>query len=223
MGWKNMSIVVVLSIFHFHLTAIFSMDHPQSHIVLMGQGYSFEPISDGDWLDDLIIDSFENCAKKCNLDSSCRTFDYDSGSNHCHLYQVEPSENQIIQGSSNTQLGYIRLTSDLYLSLNKTCQFCENDRYLICFQGYCRCPWNTFWTGSICQKQFYAAERCFGTDQCRDNPYQLTCNSVQICSAKTEGLFSFFDTLKNNQMSNQFVSSRFSSTNLFTKSNSNCS
>lgn len=176
----------ILSALAMHFSVLLCMDHPQSDISLTG-GFTFQPkVDPGEWLDNSITDTVYDCARQCNLQFACRTFVYNAMPYECHLYQVEPDPNQIVPSSSSI-LGYVRLTADLYQSHNKSCKFCENDRYLICDPGYCRCPWNAFWNGLICQKQKYAMELCSANDQCRDNPFGLTCNQANIYIPSTQG------------------------------------
>ena len=162
---------------------------PQSDISLSEAGYYFQPQNGGDWLGTSYLSSVGVCASQCNLDFNCRTFDYNVEPNLCRLFQVEPSPDQIRSDSSLvSQLGVVQLYPELYLAFNQSCEACANDRYLICDQGRCRCPWEAFWNGQICEKQRYAGVTCTRSDQCRDNPYNLTCNTVRICSSAGERL-----------------------------------
>ena len=160
---------------------------PQTDFYLSEEGFYFNPDEGGDWLDHLDTDSVGDCAYHCNMNPSCRTFEYYDDINHCELFQVEPSPQQIgFDPSKLTYLGYVQLHPQLFLAFNKSCDACVNRRYLICYQGLCRCTWQTFWNGKICEKQRYAGKTCNGIDQCRNNPLGLTCNSLPICSATGE-------------------------------------
>ena len=160
---------------------------PQSDLYLGELGSYFSPDEDGDWLDHLDTDSVGDCAVHCNMNPTCRTFEYYDDINHCELFQVEPSPQQIgFDPSKLTYFGYVQLHPQLFSAFNQPCDACINGRYLICDQGLCRCPWQAFWNGAICEKQRYSGKNCNDTDQCRNYPYNLVCTAVPICSANGE-------------------------------------
>jgi hypothetical protein len=174
--------------FLFIYSAISQIDLPQSHIFISDFGYYFKPIQIGEWLNDMFVSSLEECIHQCNQDPLCRTFDYNVQPNWCRLFEVEPSPEQIIHDLSLiSQLGYVQLFSDLYSAFNQTCERCIYERYLICIDDSCQCPWNTFWNGLICQKQKYAGSFCISNNECWTNIYNLTCNLGNICTSA--GLF----------------------------------
>ena len=114
------------------------MDHPQSHLILIGKGYHFVPLTDVDWLDDILTDSFEDCAYQCHRNSLCRTVIYNEIPYRWYLFQVEPSIDQIQSQFSSSEVGFIELHLEFYVTFNQTCNHCVNDRYLFCRQGYCQ-------------------------------------------------------------------------------------
>ncbi len=164
------------------------IDLPQSYILMSDLGYYFKPIQTVEWRNDMLISSLTECIHQCNQDFLCRTFDYNVQPNWCRLFQVEPSPGQIIYDSSLiSQVGYVQLFSDLYLTFNQTCDYCIRERYLICVDDSCQCPWNTFWDGSICQKQKYAGSFCTSNNECWSYVYNLTCALANLCTSA--GLF----------------------------------
>jgi len=152
-------------------------------------GYYFASTQGTDWLNDMFVSSLTECIYQCNQDLNCCTFDYNFQPNECRLFQVEPSPGQIMHDSSAvSQVGYVQLFPDLYSAFNQSCDSCLMARYLICVGNTCQCPWNTFWDGSMCQKQKYAAEFCtINSNECWNNFYNLTCASAPVCTSA--GLF----------------------------------
>ena len=176
-------LIVTLTFTFFSLT-FSQMSFPQSHVRIgMLGSYFHSPVS-GDWYNNLYTDSFGECAQWCNTDPLCRSFDYNFDPRHCRFFQVEPTEDQIgYNPSFSSQLGYVEHLPEFYGSFSQSCDKCTNNRYLVCISGTCQCTWNTFWNGTACQKQKYAAQVCAGNQQCRDNPYGLTCNLADVCSS----------------------------------------
>ncbi len=164
------------------------IDLPQSYIPMSDTGYYFSPTQDTDWLDVILVNSLTECVHQCNQNSLCRTFDYDTQPNTCRLFQVEPSPGQIMYNPSFvSHVGYVQLFPDFYSAINQPCDSSVMTHYLICVGNIFQCPWNTFWDGSTCQKQKYAAEVCTNSNECWNNYYNLTCASAPICTST--GLF----------------------------------
>ena len=181
-----MSILLMLLMLLYRI--ICQIDLPQSHIVMNDIGSYFLPNQDVEWLDDMLVPSFEECFHQCNQNVDCRTFDYNLTPNECRLFLVEPSPGQIVYNSSLiSQAGYVELAWGDYSGYNQTCDQCEQKRYLICDQNMCRCPWNTFWDGSICRKQKYNGDLCNVDDECNSYNYNLRCVLSNVCTST--GLF----------------------------------
>lgn len=154
----------------------------QTDFTLTDESCYFQPAQGADWLDDFLIDTFEQCAFSCHSNKFCRTFDYNVTPKRCRLFQVDPSGNQILCSQfSHARAGIVYLNPKFYNAYNKTCDFCQDDRYLFCINGLCRCSFNAYWDGTICQKQKYAGESCSQDNECRTYPYNLTCNTKSLC------------------------------------------
>jgi hypothetical protein len=168
-------------------SSVSQIDLPQSHIVLSDIGYYFVPEQTVEWRNDMYVSSLQECILQCNQDPLCCTLDYNTESNWCRLFEVEPSPGQITYDSSYlSQAGYVDLFPDLYLAFNQTCDQCAQERYLFCIEDSCQCSWNSFWDGSICRKQKYAGSLCANNRECRTADYNLTCVLGNVCTS--EGL-----------------------------------
>jgi hypothetical protein len=173
-------IVVVTVILLANSGRVHARNFPQSHVKLTESGFAVSPQHDADWAGNFACATIEECAFGCNDEPLCRMFDFNVEPGHCRLFQV----NLLItrERLSTGRVGVLGLTSVVYRAFNLTCDMCRDDRYLFCEQDRCRCVWNTFWNGKICLPQRYAGETCDNDGQCRQNPFGLTCNALDVCS-----------------------------------------
>ena len=184
---KTMNSFLLIEVFLFVVVNLQEVPLPQSDIFLGELGSYFSADEGGDWWGELDTDSLSDCAYHCNVDSACRAFNYIDDINHCQLFQVEPSPHQIgYDPLVPSYLGYVQLHPELFSAFNQPCDACVNDRYLICDGGTCQCTWQAFWNGEICEKQRYGGKTCNDSNQCRYDPFNMTCNAVPICSATGE-------------------------------------
>jgi hypothetical protein len=119
------------------------------------------------------------CSMECNKRVDCRTFDFDSNSGQCRLWDGDTTTGSIVSSPSKPQsvVGSIQLSSSIYANIyNQSCTACAQSRYLVCNvnTNTCQCPTKTFWNGSICSVQLLANQTCSRVDACRSD-FNLTC------------------------------------------------
>ena len=163
------------------------MEYPHSYMAIGTLGSYFQSPIYGDLYNYIYAGSLLKCVQWCNSHVMCRSFEYNREPGYCRSFRVEPTDDQFGYHSSYlSQLGYVKQLPGFYASYNQSCDKCTRNRYLICSLGTCQCALNTFWNGTACEKQKYAAQLCTGNNQCRDNPYGLTCNVANVCSPTGE-------------------------------------
>ena len=150
----------------------------QSRMIFSSMGKEFQPQNNIQLLSTKTIPTKIRCAAACNQLLSCRTFDYDSVSQRCRLFEGDSTTGSIIASSSSTSLvGSILISSTLYSSThNQPCQTCQENRYETCVTNTsaCQCPSHSYWDGSICALQLFGNDQCNFTDSCRWD-LNLTC------------------------------------------------
>ena len=157
-----------------------------SHIPLTAKGTTFMPKNSMECpLDEILLSSSTSCAKYCFNNRFCRTFIYDEMTMNCQLYLSDLSAGNMIPTIATSQIGFIPYESNFFNGYNKTCNYCQTNRYLACQNSTCQCPFPyTFWNGSICENKFYFGQTCNSTTQCRQD-LNLSCifNSCQLNTA----------------------------------------
>ena len=145
---------------------------------ISSNGLEFQPRSSIQLLSTKTLSTFTRCAAACDQLVSCRTFDYDSTSKQCRLFEGDSSTGSIISSSSSTSfVGSIRIAADLYSPIhNLSCQFCEQNRYEVCSMNTstCQCPEHAYWNGYICALQLFTNDTCENAIECRSD-LNLTC------------------------------------------------
>ena len=122
---------------------------------------------------------FLYCYAECNKRTDCRTFDFDSSSRQCRLWDADLTTGSIVSSPLKPQssVGTIRLSPHFYVNVyNQSCDKCTHSRYLTCDMNTntCQCPPKTFWDGSICLAQLLRNQTCSKVDACRSD-FNLTC------------------------------------------------
>jgi hypothetical protein len=125
-----------------------------------------------------------NCAMSCYLNIQCRTFDFNSNSQECRLFEGSVDTGTLLSTSSPTVVGWINIDSSVYNLYNASSDECLNNQFLYSdtLSGLCECPINTFWNGSMCLNQRYAGEACENNNWCRTGLF-LNCIS-SVCIGK---------------------------------------
>ncbi len=123
----------------------------------------------------------------CNQNVQCRTFDYDSYSLMCRLFEGAVETGQVIpSGSLTSRVGSVRLQPSFFAAFGQPCAQCTNTRYLVCpskRNNTCQCPQNTFWNGVQCENQVYEDSNCSNNQWCRTD-LELTCSNLHFCTGK---------------------------------------
>jgi hypothetical protein len=125
----------------------------------------------------------------CNQNVQCRTFDYDSYSLVCRLFEGAVNTGNIISsGSLTSYVGSVQLPPNLFAAFGQQCVQCLNSRYLVCSSNSnntCQCPENTIWNGVICQNQGYEDTYCSNNQWCRED-VGMNCSNLHFCTGNME-------------------------------------
>ncbi|CAF1124663.1 unnamed protein product [Adineta steineri] len=118
------------------------------------------------------------CSATCNEQPACHTFDYDSASGRCRLFEADQTVGSIIASTSLTSVvgNVLILQSQFDHTYNQSCEACQEDRYQYCSinGSTCQCRPHTFWNGSVCLLQLFENDTCSQIDACRTD-FNLTC------------------------------------------------
>ncbi|CAF2112172.1 unnamed protein product [Rotaria magnacalcarata] len=142
------------------------------------QGHEFQPQYGVQLIFNETAESLLLCSVVCNQNPSCLTFDYDSSSHHCRLFEADLTNGAIIAVASQTSIvGSVILSASLYASMyNQSCSACRENRYQTCSSttNTCQCPGNSYWNGSMCPLQLFENAVCGQIDACRSD-LNLSC------------------------------------------------
>lgn len=120
----------------------------------------------------------------CNLNIQCRTFDYDSYSAACRLFEGSLNTGSLISSAPTSRIGSVVLFSQFYTNFGQPCPECIQNRYLACSNTTCQCPPNFFWNGVACENQRYAGLPCNDYNWCRADQLELVCSVANTCASK---------------------------------------
>ena len=157
----------------------------QSSISLTPLGTAFLPGESIELVDVFYsVRSLIRCTMQCNQNRRCRTFDYDSSSRVCRLFEGQFSTGTALYNAtfSSSRIGAISISTNtqIYSTYNQTCDQCIMDanRYLECMNGFCQCPLNNFWNVQACLNQVYNGSHCnHSFPSCRQD-FNLTCSNI---------------------------------------------
>jgi hypothetical protein len=143
------------------------------------------------------------CYLQCNQRIDCRTFDFDSSSQQCRLWDGDLTTGSIVASPSKPQsvVGTIQLSSSNYVNINnQSCNACAQSRYETCDTNSttCQCPSNTFWNGSMCLAQLFQNQTCSQADACRSDlnlTCQPSCDFTYRCSARKSFEFDVYSRM----------------------------
>ncbi|CAF1501664.1 unnamed protein product [Rotaria sordida] len=142
------------------------------------QGHEFQPQYGVQLIFNNTAQSLLLCAATCSQNPPCRTFDYDSSSRRCRLFEADLTNGAIIATASQTSIvGSMILSASLYASIyNQSCSACQENRYQTCSSttNTCQCPGNSYWNGSMCPLQLFENAACSQVDACRSD-LNLSC------------------------------------------------
>ena len=136
------------------------------------------------------VHSTMSCAIICYSDSLCRTFDFDSNSKQCRLFEGSFDTGSLLPNFSSAVIGWIDINTSIFDLYNATSDRCAHSRFLdgSTLSGRCECPIHTFWNGSMCLNQRYNGSSCVQTSWCRTELW-LNCIS-SVCVGKTYAFLS---------------------------------
>jgi hypothetical protein len=158
----------------------------QSFIDFSSSGFEFYPKDmEALFLQEINADSILICAKTCHSMALCRTFDFDSVSHRCRIFQGDLATTGSIIPSSlpDSIVGSVALDPAPYSSYDQPCSFCQGSRYLQCINSTCQCQPNTYFDGSVCRSQQLLGGVCINETDCRiDRNY--TCLPRLQCGRK---------------------------------------
>ena len=120
----------------------------------------------------------------CNLNVQCRTFDYDSSSLICRLFEGALNTGYIMPVPPTSRVGSLEYFPIFFSAYHQSCSQCSENRYLTCSNNTCECPLHSFWNGSECENQRYENASCLNDEWCRNDPFGLICSMSQICISK---------------------------------------
>jgi hypothetical protein len=120
----------------------------------------------------------------CNLNVQCRTFDYDSSSLVCRLFEGAFETGCSVPVSPTSRIGFLKYTPTLFTAFQQSCSQCINSRYLTCSNSTCQCPLHSFWNGNQCENQRYENASCSNNEWCRNDLFGLICVS-SVCISKS--------------------------------------
>ncbi|CAF1246958.1 unnamed protein product [Adineta steineri] len=139
------------------------------------------------------------CSATCNEQPACHTFDYDSASGRCRLFEADQTVGSIIASTSLTSVvGNVLISQSQFdHTYNQSCEACQEDRYQYCSinGSTCQCRSHTFWNGSVCLLQLFENDTCSQADACRTD-FNLICaienGQFSVC---TSGFTSLTSTM----------------------------
>ena len=151
-----------------------------SYIILSSFGMEFQPRMSIQLLSMTTCQSTTQCAVACNQFQPCRTFNYDSSSKQCRLFEGDLTTGFTVLSSVATSIvGTVLVSASLYTSAHThPCFMWEESRYEICSLTTSRyqCPAHSFWNGLICALQLFENDTCTQIDACRSD-LNLTCSA----------------------------------------------
>ncbi|CAF3171388.1 unnamed protein product [Rotaria socialis] len=126
----------------------------QSYIWLSDWGTKFQPSVQSSLLSQSNAPSLLRCSSSCNLNRQCRTFDYDSSSLLCRLFDGTLNTSNITSSVQTQRIGSVTIPTSFFNNYGQPCSKCVEDRYLTCSGfGTCECPIGSCWNGAQCDKR----------------------------------------------------------------------
>lgn len=125
------------------------------------------------------------CTMLCYENIQCRTFDFNSNSQQCRLFEGSVDTGTILSTSVlSSVVGWINMDSSMFDLYNASNDQCTDNRFLYSdtSSGFCSCPIHTFYNGSMCLNQRYVGEVCENNNWCRTDLF-INC-ILSICVGK---------------------------------------
>jgi hypothetical protein len=152
----------------------------QSYMTLSPFGMEFQLWKGVQQLSRTTASTNLRCAALCNQLITCRTFDYDTVSRQCRLFEADMTTGSIIVSSSpSSVVGNVVVDASTFANTHdQSCSLCQQSRYEICSvnTSSCQCPPHTYWNGLVCALQLLNNQSCSQGDACRSD-LNLTCSA----------------------------------------------
>lgn len=166
--------------------------HPQilsASFTLSSDGTEFIPVDSSLLLKTIDQPNISRtgCASACNkLIPFCLTFDFDSLSHRCRLFQGDLTTGQISLSTlpSHSVVGTFNMDVQIFTNYGQACSQCAENRFLTCINSTCRCPSQTYFNGAVCQPQQFAGAPCISSSVCRTD-LNYTCTQALQCQRKS--------------------------------------
>ncbi|CAF0847490.1 unnamed protein product [Adineta ricciae] len=123
------------------------------------------------------------CASQCSAHPQCRTFNFDTATQICQLFQGDTiATGSTVSAVQTSMFGSVRLMETFFTAYNRSCDQCADNRFLRCVNDTCQCQQNTYWNGSFCLPQLpLPCMECEpNRSMCRED-LNLTCQSYSKC------------------------------------------
>ena len=158
----------------------------QLFVELSNMGFQFSPNDEeAVRLLERNANTIAQCAQICHWHALCRTFNFDSQSKRCRLYEndIDETDSVVLTTSVQTVVGSIQMREEDFSNRGLACSACENSRYLVCIGSTCQCQPHTFFNGSVCRSQKTTGGSCTNDLHCRHD-LNLTCLSNMQCGCE---------------------------------------
>ncbi|CAM4775294.1 unnamed protein product [Rotaria magnacalcarata] len=134
---------------------LFTKATPLNVLLMLGEwGTKFQPTDPSSLLSQSNAKSLLRCSASCNLNRQCRTFDYDSSSLLCRLFNDDLSTSNLVSSVQTQRIGSVTVPTRAFNNYGQPCSKCVADRYLTCSSfGTCECPLGSCWNGAQCDKR----------------------------------------------------------------------
>ncbi|UJR34583.1 hypothetical protein I4U23_027359 [Adineta vaga] len=150
-----MSMIYQLNLFLSIFNLIYSQTIYTALIIISNPGTKFVPVNlSAQLISTTFMSSFMQCFIQCTNNVQCRIFDYEVDiPKQCRLFEGDTNTlgSIVLSSSSNSKVGTIQFSSDLFLEYNSLCSStCHHSRYLQCSTSLlCECMPHTYWNSSI--------------------------------------------------------------------------
>jgi len=126
-----------------------------------------------------------SCVMLCYRNSLCRTFDFDSSSGQCRLFEGSVDTGRLLPNFATTIVGWINMSPSMFSLYNASSDQCVDNRFLDSetLSDRCECPIHTFWNGSMCLNQRFDNDTCENNNWCRTDLW-INCTGL-MCIGKT--------------------------------------
>ncbi|UJR08241.1 hypothetical protein I4U23_012514 [Adineta vaga] len=147
-------------------------------------GTQFMPINmDALHLGNISVQTKMKCAIQCHSNHQCRTFNFDTSTQICQLFQGDKfATGTIVPGAQTIVAGSFKWMNTLFDAHGQPCNACKDNRFLRCVNSLCDCQQNTYWDGTVCLPQLpMPCMECEPSKNMCRSDLSLTCQSYNKC------------------------------------------